>query len=74
VAKTRDVLDTMGFLHQFPPPGIAALRQDMVTAGRAMPVLEADYYAFAHDDARGANEVERDLVSVQAAGDKAPGQ
>jgi len=43
-AAVGDVLDTMGFLHQFLPPGIAPLRQDMVVAGRAMPVLEADCF------------------------------
>ena len=43
-AAVGDVLDTMGFLHQFLPPGIVPLRQDMVVAGRAMPVLEADCF------------------------------
>jgi regulator of RNase E activity RraA len=43
-AAVGDVLDTMGFLHQFLPPGIVALRRDMVVAGRAMPVLEADCF------------------------------
>ena len=35
----------MGLLHQFLPPNIRALRDDMVTIGRAMPVLEADFFA-----------------------------
>jgi 4-hydroxy-4-methyl-2-oxoglutarate aldolase len=52
-AAVGDVLDTMGFLHQFLPPRITPLRQDMVTVGRAMPVLEADYFAFAGEDGRG---------------------
>jgi 4-hydroxy-4-methyl-2-oxoglutarate aldolase len=52
-AAVGDVLDAMGLLHQFLPPGIAALREDMVTAGRAMPVLEADYPAFSDRDGRG---------------------
>jgi regulator of RNase E activity RraA len=43
-AAVGDVLDTMGLLHQFLPPGIVPLRQDMVVAGRAMPVLEADCF------------------------------
>ncbi len=51
-AAVGDVLDTMGFLHQFLPPGIAALREDMVVAGRAMPVLEADYFACVSEDGR----------------------
>jgi regulator of RNase E activity RraA len=44
-AVVGDVLDTMGFLHQFLPPNIRPLRSDMVTIGRAMPVLEADCFA-----------------------------
>ncbi len=44
-AVVGDILDTMGLLHQFLPPNIRALRDDMVTIGRAMPVLEADFFA-----------------------------
>lgn len=47
-AVVGDILDTMGLLHQFLPPNIRALRDDMVTIGRAMPVLEADYFAVSH--------------------------
>jgi 4-hydroxy-4-methyl-2-oxoglutarate aldolase len=43
-AVVGDVLDTLGFLHQFLPPNIRPLRDDMVAIGRAMPVLEADYF------------------------------
>ncbi|NDJ52228.1 MAG: RraA family protein [Chloroflexi bacterium] len=43
-AVVGDVLDKMGLLHQFLPPRIQALHPDMLVAGRAMPVLEADYY------------------------------
>ncbi|MEO6300317.1 MAG: RraA family protein [Paracoccaceae bacterium] len=44
-AVVGDILDTMGLLHQFLPPNIKAMRDDMVTIGRAMPVLEADFFA-----------------------------
>lgn len=44
-AVVGDILDDMGLLHQFLPPEIHALRADMVTVGRAMPVLEADVFA-----------------------------
>jgi 4-hydroxy-4-methyl-2-oxoglutarate aldolase len=44
-AVVGDVLDTMGLRHQFLPPEIRALRDDMVAVGRAMPVLEADFFA-----------------------------
>lgn len=43
-AVVGDILDTMGLLHQFLPPNIKALREDMVTIGRAMPVLESDFF------------------------------
>ena len=41
-----DILDRMGYLHQFLPPQIRPLRDDYVLAGRAMPVLEADVHGF----------------------------
>ena len=37
-------MDKMGLLHQFLPPAIRPLRDDMVLLGRAMPVLEADVF------------------------------
>ena len=42
-AVLGDVLDALGFLHQFLPPAIQPLRADMVVVGRAMPVLEVDF-------------------------------
>ena len=44
-AVVGDILDTMGFLHQFLSPAIRPLRSDMVVLGRAMPVLEAHCFA-----------------------------
>lgn len=41
-AVIGDVMDIMGWTHQFLPPRIQPLRDDMVLVGRAMPVLEAD--------------------------------
>lgn len=41
-AVVGDVMDAAGLTHQFLPPQIQPLREDMVIAGRAMPVLEAD--------------------------------
>src|SRR5271169_6112485 len=40
-----DVMDKMDLQHQFLPPQIQALRQDMVVVGRAMPVLSVDVFA-----------------------------
>ena len=43
-AVVGDVMDKMGLLHQFLPPAIRPLRDDMVVLGRAMPVLAADVF------------------------------
>ena len=43
-AVLGDILDKMGRLHQFLPWRIQPLQDDMVVAGRAMPVLEADAF------------------------------
>ena len=44
-AVVGDVMDKRGLLHQFLPPRLQPLRDDMVAIGRAMPVLEADVFA-----------------------------
>ena len=44
-AVVGDVLDAMGYRHQFLPPGIAPLDPAAVLIGRAMPVLEADVFS-----------------------------
>jgi regulator of RNase E activity RraA len=41
-AVIGDIMDKGGYLHQFLPPSIQPLRDDMIVAGRAMPVLEED--------------------------------
>lgn len=41
-AVIGDIMDLMGYTRQFLPPRIQPLRDDMIIAGRAMPVLEAD--------------------------------
>ncbi len=51
-AVVGDVLDTMGYRHQFLPPGIQPLHSGMVVVGRAMPVLEADYFAYSDETGR----------------------
>ena len=38
-----DVMDKLGLLHQFLPPQVRPLRDDMFIVGRAMPVLESDW-------------------------------
>ena len=41
-AVIGDIMDKMGYTRQFLPPQIRPLRDDMLVAGRAMTVLEAD--------------------------------
>ncbi|MEO6812391.1 MAG: RraA family protein [Ginsengibacter sp.] len=43
-ALVGDVLDKLGFLHQFLPQQLKPLDPKMVVIGRAMPVLEADVF------------------------------
>lgn len=40
-----DVMDKVELQHQFLPPQIHPIRQDMVVIGRAMPVLSVDVFA-----------------------------
>lgn len=43
-AVVGDVMDKVGLLHQFLPPPLRPLDPKMVVIGRAMPVLEADWF------------------------------
>ncbi|RPH30108.1 RraA family protein [Buttiauxella warmboldiae] len=44
VALVGDILDTMGLQKQFLSPNLKPIESNMVIIGRAMPVLEADYF------------------------------
>src|SRR3984893_4160935 len=44
VALVGDVLDKLGFQHQFLHPSLKPIDPSMVILGRAMPVLEADFF------------------------------
>lgn len=44
-ALVGDVLDKLGYMHQFLSPAVKPLISQMVVIGRAMPVLEADVFA-----------------------------
>lgn len=44
VALVGDILDKLGYQHQFLPPNIKPLNNDFVVIGRAMPVAEADVF------------------------------
>ncbi|TSE08308.1 RraA family protein [Aquimarina algiphila] len=43
-ALVGDILDQLGYQHQFLDPAIKPVKNDMVVIGRAMPVLEADVF------------------------------
>lgn len=43
-ALVGDVMDKMGFLHQFLSPQLKPLNPDSILIGRAMPVLEIDVF------------------------------
>ena len=43
-AVIGDIMDKLGYLHQFLPPQIQPIRDDMFLVGRAMTVLEADCF------------------------------
>lgn len=47
-AVVGDIMDQLGFQHQFLPPEIQPLSDDMVVIGRAMTVLEADIQNNSH--------------------------
>jgi len=53
-ALVGDVLDKLGFLHQFLPAQVKPLGNDMVVIGRAMPVLEADVFQEIADQSKNA--------------------
>jgi regulator of RNase E activity RraA len=44
-ALVGDVLDKMGYFHQFLPQNLKPIDSGMIVIGRAMPVLEADVFA-----------------------------
>jgi len=49
-ALVGDILDKLGFLHQFLPQQLKPLDPKMVIIGRAMPVLETDVYSEVVED------------------------
>jgi regulator of RNase E activity RraA len=73
-AVVGDVLDKLGLIHQFLPPDIQPLRDDMVVVGRAMPVLEADF--FAESDFQGRTPLSSQPFGLmfQALDDLKPGE
>ena len=73
VALVGDVLDTMGLQRQFLPPQVKPVDPGMVVLGRAMPVLEADWFGDS-DDARGPFGAKPFGLMFQALDDLQPGE
>jgi regulator of RNase E activity RraA len=73
-AVIGDVLDKLGYQHQFLPQAIKPLNPTWVLAGRALPVLEADY--FASVALTGSNSLSRQPFGLmfQALDDLKPGE
>lgn len=73
-AVVGDVMDKLGFLHQFLPPEIGPLRDDMVLTGRAMTVLEADVFVEFDDRAQGPLSNKPFGLMLEALDDLKPGE
>ncbi len=73
-AVIGDVMDKMGFRRQFLPPAIKPLRDDMVLAGRAMTVLEADVFAETAPGASGPLTNKPFGLMLEALDDLSPGE
>jgi regulator of RNase E activity RraA len=54
-AVIGDIMDKMGYIHQFLDPRIRPLREDMKLVGRAMTVLEAD--VISNPTSKGTNPI-----------------
>lgn len=52
VALVGDVMDKLGYQHQFLPPNIKPLNNDFIVIGRAMPALEADVFEEVVEDTK----------------------
>jgi len=73
VAAVGDVLDKMGLLRQFVGPQLRTIEPHMVILGRAMPVLEADFFE-ASTDGRGALSKKSFGFLFEALDDLQPGE
>lgn len=73
-AVIGDVLDLLGYRHQFLPPQVQPLRDDFVVCGRAMPVLEADDHGGEGPGRKGATVNRPFGLMLQALDDLQPGE
>ncbi len=73
-AVVGDILDKMGLYHQFLPPHIGPLQKEMVIIGRAMPVLEADYFVDVMDHTHNTMTKKSFGLLFEAIDDLKPGE
>jgi 4-hydroxy-4-methyl-2-oxoglutarate aldolase len=73
-AVVGDILDTLGFMHQFLPPAIKPVERSMVVAGRAMPVLETNCFARAEPQGKSPLSQQAFGLLFQALDDLAPNE
>ncbi|NBS03246.1 MAG: RraA family protein [Rhizobiales bacterium] len=69
-----DVLDAQGFRHQYLPPSIRPLSDDMLIVGRAMTVLEADFFVEPGMDGRSGLATKPFGVMFEALDDLKPNE
>jgi regulator of RNase E activity RraA len=73
-AVVGDILDKMGLYHQFLPPQIRPIEKEMVLIGRAMTVLEADYFVDVMEGTRHAMTAKPFGLLFEAIDDLKPGE
>jgi len=73
-AVVGDVLDKMGFYHQFLPSEIRPIQKEMVVIGRAMTVLEADCFVDLAEQTRNPLSAKPFGLLFEALDDLQPGE
>src|SRR5580700_7748110 len=73
VALVGDTLDKLGFKHQYLHPSLKPIDSSMVILGRAMPVLEADFFG-ERESGRGALSGRPFGLMFEALDDLKPGE
>ena len=69
-----DILDQMGYVHQFLPQEIRPMRDDMKLAGKAMTVLMTDVYEAQEKPfgylTEALDQLEKNEIYIAAGGDR----
>jgi regulator of RNase E activity RraA len=73
-AVVGDVMDKLGLQHQFLPPYLVPLRDDMIVAGRAMPVLECDVFVETNTEGNGPLSAKPFGLMLEALDDLKPNE